>query len=89
VKGPTKVSGLGSITQPSGKIVTAYAIEGAFDPSTLQSNSFELEWPPKSGRVQSFPEVDRAAWFSVEAARVKILPGQAPFIDRLLEKLEK
>ncbi len=89
VKGPTKVSGLGSTTQPSGKIVTAYAIEGAFDPSTLQSNSFELEWPPKSGRVQSFPEVDRAAWFSVEAARVKILPGQAPFIDRLLEKLGK
>jgi len=53
----------------------------------LRSNSFELEWPPKSGRVQSFPEVDRAAWFSVWEARIKILPGQAPFIDRLVQKL--
>jgi predicted NUDIX family NTP pyrophosphohydrolase len=89
VKGPTKVSGLGSITQPSHKIITAYAIEGTFDPSTLRSNNFELEWPPKSGRLQSFPEVDRAAWFSVEDARMKILPGQEPFIDRLVEKLGK
>src|SRR5262245_55207419 len=89
IKGPTKVSGLGSITQPSRKIVTAYAIEGAFDPTSLQSNSFELEWPPKSGRMQYFPEVDRAAWFSVDAARVKILPGQEGFIDRLLEKHAK
>ena len=73
--------------QPSRKIVTAYAFKGDFDPATLKSNRFELEWPPKSGRLQSFPEVDRAAWFAHREARIKILPGQAPFIDRLLEKL--
>jgi predicted NUDIX family NTP pyrophosphohydrolase len=53
----------------------------------LRSNSFELEWPPNSGGMQSFPEVDRAAWYTPDEARVKILPGQAPFIDRLREKL--
>ena len=87
VSGPTKVANLGEIVQPSRKLVTAYAIKGEFDPATLKSNRFELEWPPKSGRLQSFPEVDRAAWFATEEARIKILPGQAPFIDRLLEKL--
>ena len=89
VNGPTKVSGLGEIAQPSRKRVTAYAIEGAFDPATLTSNSFELEWPPNSGRIQTFPEVDRAAWFTPAAARKKIQPGQAPFIDRLLDLLGK
>ena len=78
---------LGEIVQPSRKRVTAYAVEGDFDPSTFKSNLFELEWPPKSGRKQSFPEVDRAEWFVPEAARQKILPGQAPFIDRLIERL--
>ena len=78
---------LGDIAQPSRKIVTAYALEGNFDPETLRSNRFELEWPPKSGRRQSFPEVDRAQWFTVNEARQKILPGQAPFLDRLVEKL--
>ena len=73
--------------QPSLKAVTGFALEGDFDPATLKSNSFELEWPPKSGRKQSFPEVDRAAWFGVEEAREKILPGQAPFLDRLRERL--
>jgi len=87
VNGPTKVSNLGEIAQPSRKLVTAYAIKGDFDPARLRSNSFELEWPPNSGGMQSFPEVDRAAWFTLDEARVKILPGQAPFIDRLLEKL--
>ncbi len=78
---------LGEIKQPSRKIVTGFALRGEFDPAGLQSNRFELEWPPKSGRLQSFPEVDRAHWFTPEAARVKILPGQEPFIDRLIERL--
>jgi predicted NUDIX family NTP pyrophosphohydrolase len=75
---------LGEIVQPSRKVITAFAAEGDFDPATLKSNTFELEWPPKSGRKQTFPEVDRAAWFAPADARVKILPGQAAFIERLL-----
>ncbi len=78
---------LGAIKQPSRKAIRAFAAEGDFDPATLKSNRFELEWPPKSGRKQSFPEVDRAEWFAPSQARVKIQPGQAPFIDRLLEGL--
>jgi predicted NUDIX family NTP pyrophosphohydrolase len=78
---------LGELVQPSRKVVTAFAAEGDFDPATLTSNHFELEWPPNSGRMQSFPEVDRAQWFSPEEARAKILPGQRPFIDRLLALL--
>jgi predicted NUDIX family NTP pyrophosphohydrolase len=76
---------LGELTQPGRKIVTAFALEGDFDPATLKSNTFELEWPPKSGRRTSFPEVDRAQWFSLEMARAKILAGQREFITRLLE----
>jgi predicted NUDIX family NTP pyrophosphohydrolase len=78
---------LGELKQPSRKIISAFAASGDFDPASLQSNRFDLEWPPKSGRLQFFPEVDRAQWFTPEAARVKILPGQEPFIDRLLERL--
>ena len=78
---------LGEIAQPSRKLITAFAIEGDFDPSMLRSNLFEMEWPPKSGSIRSLPEVDRAAWFTVAEAREKILPGQRPFIDRLLERL--
>src|SRR5262245_11761183 len=74
---------LGTIKQ-SRKVVTAFAVEGDFDPATLASNRFELEWPPKSGRKQSFAEVDAAQWFTPEEAHDKIMPGQAPFIDRLL-----
>jgi predicted NUDIX family NTP pyrophosphohydrolase len=85
--GPTKLLNLGEIVQPSRKRVTAFAVAGDFDPATLTSNMFELEWPPNSGRMQSFPEVDRVAWFAPDEARTKILPGQAPFIDRLLERL--
>jgi predicted NUDIX family NTP pyrophosphohydrolase len=77
---------LGEILQ-SRKIVTAWAVEGDFDVATLKSNLFELEWPPKSGRMLSFPEVDRAQWFDPAAARRMILPGQSPFIDRLAELL--
>ncbi len=80
---------IGELMQPSRKIVTAFAVEGEFDPAGLSSNRFEMEWPPKSGRKQSFPEVDRAAWFGEQEARAKILPGQAPFIDRLLARLKE
>ena len=76
---------LGELTQPGRKIVTAFAVEGDFDPATLKSNTFELEWPPKSGRKATFPEVDRAEWFSLEMAREKILAGQREFLTRLLE----
>jgi predicted NUDIX family NTP pyrophosphohydrolase len=76
---------LGEVTQPGRKIVTAFALEGNFDPATLKSNTFEMEWPPKSGRKATFPEVDRAEWFSLETAREKILSGQRELITRLLE----
>jgi predicted NUDIX family NTP pyrophosphohydrolase len=75
---------LGEVTQPGGKRVIAWAIESDFNPARLRSNRFTLEWPPKSGRRQEFPEVDRAAWFDPDTARRKILRGQLPFIDRLL-----
>ena len=74
---------LGEIRQRSGKIVTAYAAEADFDPATLRSNVFEMEWPPNSGQMQSFPEVDRAGWFPLQQAREKIVEGQIPFLDRL------
>jgi predicted NUDIX family NTP pyrophosphohydrolase len=77
---------LGEIMQ-SAKIVTAWAIEGDFDVSALKSNRFELEWPPQSGRIGSFPEVDRAQWFDPTAAKRMILRGQSPFIDRLAARL--
>ena len=78
---------LGEIVQPGRKIVTAWAVEGDFDVGALKSNLFEMEWPPKSGRKTSFPEVDRAEWFSIEDARKKILRGQGAFLDRLLSAL--
>jgi predicted NUDIX family NTP pyrophosphohydrolase len=79
---------LGEITQAGRKVVTAWAVEGDFDPATLTSNTFELEWPPRSGRKASFPEVDRAEWFSPSQAREKILPGQSEFITRLLKAID-
>jgi predicted NUDIX family NTP pyrophosphohydrolase len=78
---------LGWIEQRSGKVVQAFAYRGDFDAESLASNDFEMEWPPHSGRVQRFPEVDRAAWFTPVEARTKLLPAQAVFIDRLLEAL--
>jgi predicted NUDIX family NTP pyrophosphohydrolase len=74
---------LGELVQPGRKIVTAWAVEADFDIATLKSNVFELEWPPKSGRKVSFPEVDRAEWFSLVEARRRILPGQQEFLARL------
>ena len=72
------------IKQKNGKIVHAWAVECDFDPKTLKSNTFEMEWPPKSGRMQSFPEVDRAQWFTPELAKKKTLAGQDALIDELL-----
>jgi predicted NUDIX family NTP pyrophosphohydrolase len=78
---------LGSIRQRAGKVVDAWAAEGDFDPAELDSNTFEMEWPPRSGREVEFPEVDRADWFDLERARQKLLPAQGEFLDRLLEHL--
>ena len=78
---------LGEVAQPGRKRIAAWAVEGDFDVAALTCNSFEMEWPPNSGRRQSFPEVDRAQWFAPEQARVKILARQRPFIDRLLAGL--
>jgi predicted NUDIX family NTP pyrophosphohydrolase len=76
---------LGEVRQKSGKVVAAWALEGDLDADAIVSNTFELEWPPRSGRVQEFPEVDRAGWFALDAARAKLIPAQAPFLDRLAE----
>ncbi|MFT3865484.1 MAG: NUDIX domain-containing protein [Solirubrobacterales bacterium] len=84
---PGELIELGSVRQRAGKIVDAWAAEGDFDPEALDSNTFEMEWPPRSGREVEFPEVDRADWFDLEAARRKLLPAQGAFLDRLLEHL--
>ena len=75
---------LGTVSQPGGKLVTAWAAEADFDATAIVSNTFEMEWPRRSGRLTSFPEIDRAAWFPVGIARSKLLAGQRPFLDRLL-----
>jgi predicted NUDIX family NTP pyrophosphohydrolase len=74
---------LGEVTQKGGKIVTVFALEGDLDIDAIVPGTFEMEWPPKSGRRQSFPEVDRAAWFDIDEARSKIVSAQAEFLDRL------
>jgi predicted NUDIX family NTP pyrophosphohydrolase len=76
--------GLGEIRQKSGKYVAAWTFEGDMDPAGHSSQQFELEWPPRSGQLYEFPEVDRVAWFDPAGAREKLLPAQAVFIDRLL-----
>jgi predicted NUDIX family NTP pyrophosphohydrolase len=78
---------LGDVRQKGGKLVTAWAIEGVLDPTTLVPGLFEMVWPPQSGQVQRFPEIDRAEWFAVPLARTKLLPAQLPFLDRLEEML--
>jgi predicted NUDIX family NTP pyrophosphohydrolase len=83
-----KVVSLGEARQPGGKVVHVWAVEDDWDASELRSNSFEMEWPPKSGRQQQFPELDRAAWFTLGEARLKILTGQAIFLDRLEKVIE-
>ena len=72
------------IKQKNGKLVYAWAVEGDFDPSNLRSNNFSCEWPPKSGRMEDFPEVDRAEWFAAEVAKQKMFSGQPALIDELL-----
>ena len=80
---------LGTLKQPSGKIIHAWAAESEFNAASVKSNLFSMEWPPKSGRTAEFPEVDRAAWFSPDKARQKINAGQRPFIDRLEDLCSK
>lgn len=84
---PEQLIELGSIKQKAGKVVEAWAAEADFDPAALASNTFEMEWPPRSGKQEEFPEVDRAEWVALEKAREKILPAQAELLDRLLERL--
>ena len=79
---------LGELRQPSGKIVSAWAVQGDVDVSDVHSNTFEMKWPPRSGRTAEFPEVDRAGWFGLEEAGRKLLRGQLAFIDRLSELLD-
>ena len=75
------------VTMKSGKVVHAWAVSGDIDPSAITSVTFAIEWPPRSGRQQQFPEVDRAAWFTVDEARRRILPAQAPLLDDLLRQI--
>lgn len=74
---------LGSLRQAGGKLVHAWAVEDDWNPSRLVSNTFSIEWPPRSGRMEQFPEIDRAGWFELPTARRKILNGQLEFLDRL------
>jgi predicted NUDIX family NTP pyrophosphohydrolase len=74
---------LGSVRQRNGKLVTAWAAEGDLDPAGIRSNTFRLEWPPRSGRIREFPAVDRAGWFGLDEAREKLIPAQVELLDRL------
>jgi predicted NUDIX family NTP pyrophosphohydrolase len=80
---------LGRIRQRGGKWVTGYALRGEFDVTALSSNLFEFEWPPRSGRVERFPEIDRAAWFDLTTARLKLLPSQLPLLEQLASLLSR
>jgi len=77
---------LGEIRQRAGKRVFGFALEGDLDVRIIKSNTFEIEWPPRSGKMQAFPEIDRAEWFDLPLAHGKILDGQRPFLDRLAER---
>jgi predicted NUDIX family NTP pyrophosphohydrolase len=79
---------LGVRVQPSGKVVHAFALEHDLDAAAIRSNTFAMEWPPHSGRIEHFPEVDRGEWFNLVQARAKITRGQREFLDRLLKRLE-
>jgi predicted NUDIX family NTP pyrophosphohydrolase len=78
---------LGEVKQRGGKLVCAWAIEGDLDPTEAKSNTFTVEWPPSSGRMRSFPEVDRAEWFTLQDAREKVNPAQVALLDRLAKRL--
>lgn len=79
---------LPAVKLKSGKIITAWAVESDFEQCYISSNNFEMEWPPKSGKLQSFPEVDRAEWFTVKEAREKIHPAQLPLLEALEKKIK-
>jgi predicted NUDIX family NTP pyrophosphohydrolase len=85
---PGELVPLGEIRQKGGKRVLAWAIEGDLPPSSVKSNTFEIEWPPRSGRKETFPEIDRAEFFPAELARRKLNPAQVELVDRLERKLE-
>jgi predicted NUDIX family NTP pyrophosphohydrolase len=78
---------LGTIRQPSGKVLTVFAVAATLDVTVAHSNTFELEWPRGSGRIQTFPEIDRVGWFPVTQARTKLLKGHVAFLDRLMQHL--
>jgi predicted NUDIX family NTP pyrophosphohydrolase len=78
---------LGDVRQKNRKVVTAWAAEGDVDASAVRSNTFAMEWPPRSGQTQEFPEIDRAEWFPLARAREKLIEAQAAFLDRLEERL--
>jgi predicted NUDIX family NTP pyrophosphohydrolase len=80
---------LGELRTTSSKVLTVWAAEGDLDTATCVSNTFELEWPPRSGRMQEFPEIDRAAWCTVDDARTRLVKGQVGFLDRLVERLPR
>ena len=78
---------LGSVVQRAGKVVSAWALEGDLDAAAIRSNTFTMQWPPRSGRTAEFPEVDRAEWFAIEEAKRRLVPAQAELVDRLVEAL--
>ncbi|MEA5358096.1 NUDIX domain-containing protein [Amycolatopsis sp., V23-08] len=80
---------LGEIKQSGGKVVTAWAVEADLDPAAVVPGTFSMEWPPRSGKQQEFPELDRVEWFGLDAAREKLLKGQLPFLDRLTASLSE
>jgi predicted NUDIX family NTP pyrophosphohydrolase len=84
--GDARLRPLGEVRQKNGKVVACWAAEGDLDASAARSNTFEMEWPPRSGRRQAFPEIDRAEWFPLDRAREKLVPAQAAFVDRLEEE---
>jgi predicted NUDIX family NTP pyrophosphohydrolase len=79
----TELAELGTVRQPGGKVITAFAAAGDLDPDAIRSNTFTIEWPPRSGRTQDFPEVDRVGWFGLDQAREKLNPAQSELVDRL------
>lgn len=86
--GPGSPEPLGAVRLPSGKTIAGWALQGDLDAAAVRSNTFELEWPSKSGKIHQFPEVDRAGWFTIDEARQKMHPAQTAFLDRLLEVLK-
>jgi predicted NUDIX family NTP pyrophosphohydrolase len=86
---PGELIDLGSVKQSANKIVTVWALEGDLDPAQVVPGTFTMEWPPRSGRIQEFPEIDRAAWFDLDTAYQKIVAYQRPFLDRLRDHLRR